>query len=198
MPVPLYAMSVSWQGSTAIMTNNQPFLNDWLAAYSFRNDMAIAARYMRMTMSDGSEMKLYVPQFDYLLKRWNEKDFQANLYVNGAFGAENFQGASSTVGVGTFEADVESREYYFSAKVQANLVGIGPNVYQNEVRLGAAPFKADYEEIAGWLILSLQNNPQLLRSFSVTPMIRIFYKNILLEAGSSAQGDWMLNTMIHF
>ena len=36
-----YAMSVSWKGSTTIMGSNQPFLIDWLTAYSFRNDAAL-------------------------------------------------------------------------------------------------------------------------------------------------------------
>lgn len=192
------AMSVSWQGSTAVMTANQPFLTDWLVAYSFRKDAAVAARYMRMIMNDGSEMKIYAPQLDFLLRRWNGKDYQANIYLNGALGVENFQGQNSSAGIGTLDVDVESRELYTSLKLQANLVGAGPNVYQTELRLGAAPFKADFEEIAAWLIVSVQSNPQLIRSFSVTPMLRLFYKNALLEVGASAQGDFALNSMIHF
>ena len=192
------AMSVSWQGSTAVMISNQPFLTDWLAAYSFRNDMAFAVRFMRMTMPDGSEMKFYAPQLDFLLHRWNDREFQANIYVNGAFGVQSFQGSTSTVGSGTLDADIESRELYAAAKFQGNWVGIGPNIYQSEMRVGVAPYKADYEELASWLVVSLQNNPQLSRAFSVTPMVRLFYKTVLVEIGASAEGDWMLNTMIHF
>src|SRR4051794_40364013 len=71
IPGSAMAMSVSWQGSTAVMVQNQPFLTDWLLAYSFRNDMAIAARYMRTVMTDGSAMKIYAPQLDWLVHRWN-------------------------------------------------------------------------------------------------------------------------------
>ena len=192
------AMSVSWQGSTAVMTSSQPFLTDWLAAYSFRNDMAVAGRIMRMTMSDGTVMKFYAAQFDYLARRWNGTDYQANIYANAGFGAEDYLGRNSTVGIGTLDIDVESRELYAAGKIQGNWVGIGPNVYQGELRLGIAPYKAAYEELASWFIVSIQTNAQLSRAFSVTPMVRLFYKSVLAEVGSNIQGDWMLNTMIHF
>jgi hypothetical protein len=192
------AMSVSWQGSTAVMTSSQSFLTDWLVAYSFRNDLAIAARAMRMTMGDGSEMKFFAPQIDYLLKRWNGQNFQANVYLNGAFGAQVIPGKTSHVGIGTLESDIESRAYYVSAKVQENLVGIGANQFQSEFRLGLAPYQADYEELASWLMVSVQNNPALIRNLSITPLVRIFYKSTLVELGSNLQGDWMFNSMIHF
>lgn len=192
------AMSVSWQGSTAVMTSSQSFLTDWLVAYSFRNDMAIAARAMRMTMADGTEVKFFAPQFDYLLRRWNGQNFQANVYLNGAFGAQITLGKTSRVGIGTFESDIESRTYYASAKVQENFVGIGANQFQSEFRLGLAPYKADYEELASWLMISVQNNPALVRNLSITPLVRIFYKSVLVELGSNLQGDWMFNSMIHF
>jgi hypothetical protein len=193
-----FAMSVSWQGSTAVMTKNQPFLTDWVMAYSFRSDAAFAFRYMRMTMRDGAEMEFYGPQFDYLVHRWNGRDYQANIYVDGAFGAQNAQGRKSTMGVGTLDADIESRDLYLAGKVQGNWGGIGPDIYQSEVRLGIAPYKAGFEEIASWLIVSIQSNPQLSRTFSITPMVRLFYKSFLVEVGASHQGDWMFNSMIHF
>jgi hypothetical protein len=193
-----FAMSVSWEGSTAVMTNNQPFLTDWLVAYSFRSDMAIAARYMNMTMRDSTKMQLYAPQFDYLVRRWNDPFFQANIYASAGFGAEESQGLTSAVSITTLEADIESRVLYAATKFQANIVGRGPDIYQSELRLGVAPYKADYEDLASWLIVSLQSNPQLIRTFSVTPMVRLFYKSVLVEIGASAEGDWMFNSMIHF
>jgi hypothetical protein len=153
---------------------------------------------MKMNMADGGEMRFFAPQLDYLVHRWNDRDFQANIYANGAFGAQVYEGRTSRVGIGTLEADIESRTLYASGKVQENWVGIGPNIFQSELRLGIAPYPADYEELASWLMVSIQNNPLLSRSFSVTPLVRLFYKNVLIELGSNIQGDWMFNTMIHF
>jgi hypothetical protein len=192
------AMSVSWQGSTAVMTTNQFYLTDWLIAYSMRSDTALAARFMRMTMKDGSEMSFYAPQIDYLVKRWNAPNFQANIYVNAGYGAESSPGRYSQVAVAALDADVESRELYAAGKFQGNWVRRGPEVYQTELRLGMAPYKASFEEIASWLIVSFQSNPKLIRKYAFTPMLRLFYKSSLLEVGASTEGDWMLNTMLHF
>src|SRR6185312_14747756 len=147
-----------------------------LVAYSFRNDMAVAARYMRTVMTGGDEMKIYAPQFDWLAHRWNERDFQANIYVDGAFGAETFQSRTSTAGMATLEADIESRRLYAAGKAQAAWVGTGPNFYSSEIRVGAAPYAADYDEIASWFIVAVQDNPQFVRTVVVTPMVRFFYK----------------------
>src|SRR5262249_41693266 len=135
LPASAFAMSVSWQGSTAVMVQNQPFLTDWLVAYSFRNDMAFAARYMRTVMNDGSAMKIYAPQLDWLVHRWNAKDFQANIYADGAFGVENFENQTSTAAMATLEADIETRRLYAAGKAQASWVGTGPNFYSSEIRL---------------------------------------------------------------
>lgn len=198
IPGSAFAMSVSWEGSTAVMVQNQPFLTDWLVAYSFRNDMAFAGRYMRTVMTEGSAMKIYAPQFDWLVHRWNARDFQANIYADGAFGAETFENRTSTAGMATLEADIESRLLYAAGKAQAAWVGAGPNFYSTEVRLGVAPYAAEYDEIASWLIVSVQNNPQFVRTVAVTPMARFFYKAFLAEVGSSFEGDWMINFMIHY
>ena len=144
---------------------------------------------MRMIMKDGSEMRFYLPQLDYLVHRWNEKDFQANIYADGAYGAQWFGGQTSTAGVVTLDSDIETRTLYAAGRLQANLVSRGPNIYQTELRLGAAPYKADFEELASWLIVAIQSNPQLTRNIVVTPMVRLFYKSALVELGSSFQGD---------
>jgi hypothetical protein len=76
----VWAHPVSYQGATAIMAWNQPWLSDYWIAYSFRPDMAIAARSMKMDMPEG-RLWVALPQYDVLLKRWNQKDSQANIYA---------------------------------------------------------------------------------------------------------------------
>src|ERR1700728_4187058 len=81
-----FAHPVSYKDATSAMTWNQSFLTDIWTTYSWRDDAAIAARYMRMTMKDHQQFQLYTPQLDLLLHRWNEKSYQANIYAYGGFG----------------------------------------------------------------------------------------------------------------
>src|SRR4051794_2377341 len=73
------AHPVSYQGAVGVMSWNQSFLSDQWITYSFRPDAAFAARSMRMEMKDG-DFRIYLPQIDYLVKRWNESHLQANIY----------------------------------------------------------------------------------------------------------------------
>jgi hypothetical protein len=198
-PRPAAAHPVSYQGALSVMTWNQPYLNDLWTTYSYRRDMAVAARYMRMEMEDGSEMKLYLPQADFLLYRRNARSYQANLYAYGGYGAETLGGDSDGAGVLGLEADAEDRRFYGSAAFQSILPGKGPNVYQTTVRLGAAAYPAEFEELGTWFILQYQDNPQLSLRQDVTPMIRLMYRNVLAETGVGlTHGDWLLNFMVHF
>jgi hypothetical protein len=74
------AHPVAFQGAVGVMTWNQSFLTDDWITYSFRPDMAVAGRHMRFDMPEG-RFQYYAPQFDYLVKRWNESDSQANIYL---------------------------------------------------------------------------------------------------------------------
>src|SRR4051812_10350644 len=101
-----FAHPVSYQGAIGVMTWNQAFISDNWLTYSFRPDMAVAARTMRMEMKDG-DFRLYMPQLDYLVKRWNEPEHQANLYVYGGFDGTRFQEKNGTAFMAGAEADGE-------------------------------------------------------------------------------------------
>jgi hypothetical protein len=192
------AHPTSYQGATSVMTWNQPFLNDTMVTYTFANRAAIAARYMRMVMRDGEEMYTYMPQLNLLVSRWNEDDHQANIYLFGGGGVQELRNEKQFMGLAGIETDAESRWWYVSAKYQALIPKAGDTIHQTQFRTGVAAYASAYEELASWFILSVQYEPQLLREVTITPMARMFYKNVLWEVGSSLKGDWMLNIMFHF
>jgi hypothetical protein len=193
-----FAHPVAYQGAVGVMTWNQAFLSDYWVTYSFRSDMAVAARAMRMTMNTGGDLVVYMPQFDYLAKRWNERDYQANIYIYGGYGGVSYQGQNGTAGLGGIEADAESRKYFIMAKYEAMLPTLGQNFQHVEGRVGIAPYEAEYNEVASWLMVAAQYHPVLSRTYAITPLARFFYKSVLWEAGVSLQGDWMANFMFHF
>jgi hypothetical protein len=192
-----YAHPVAYQGALGVMTWNQPFLSDYWLTYSFRPDAAIAGRYMRMNMKDG-DFRLYMPQFDYLVKRWNEADHQTNIYAYGGFGGAHINAQSGVAGMIGVEADAESRKYFVMAKYEGMVPSVGSVFQHVEGRVGIAPYEAEYNEIASWLMLQVQYHPALVTEYAVTPLVRFFYKSVLWETGVSLNGDWMLNFMFHF
>ncbi len=193
----MHAHLVAFQGAVGVMTWNQSFLTDDWITYSFRPDAAFVARIMRFDTPTG-RVQFFAPQFDYLLKRWNESNYQANIYTYGAYGALYFENKTHGAGIAGVEADAESRKYFISAKYEKMWASLGPDFYHIEGRLGMAPYEAEFNEIASWLMLQYQYNPSLMKQYSITPLVRLFYKSVLLETGVSTDGDWMLNFMFHF
>ena len=191
------AHPVPYQGAVGVMTWNQPLLSDDWITYSFRHDAAIAARHMRIDMPDG-RMHFYAPQLNYLVKRWNLPDAQANFYVYGAYGAMNFLNDTSGAGQLGAEADIEDRRLYASLKYEKMWDKTKTNFYHASARVGAAPYAAEFNEIAAWFMLQYDYHPQLSKKFELTPLVRLFYRSVLLEVGVSTQADWMLNFMFHF
>lgn len=189
---------VSYKGATAFMTWNQSFLSDTWLVQSLSPQFAIAARTQRMNMKDGKDSYLYTPQVNFLLKRWNEKDLQANIYLYTGFGGLRAEDKTGTAGLTGIEVDAEDRKYYASAKYESMFASIGEDVHQTVVRLGIAPYEAEYSELASWFMLQAQYHPALSTEFSLTPLARFFYKSALFETGVSFKGDWMLNLMFHF
>ena len=196
--LPSHAHPVAYQGATGVMTWNQPFMSDHWITYSFRSDMAIAARFMRMEMQDGVRLNYSGAQLDYLLKRWNGLDSQSNLYLYGGGGNAHIQNSDGGAYFGGVEADAEDRKYFGLLKAEYMRPTIGNEFSHAEARLGIAPYEAEYSEMASWFMMQVQWHPTLIKKVVVTPLARIFYKSFLLESGVSLDGDWMMNFMFHF
>ena len=94
------------------------------------------------------------------------------------------------------QIDWESRRYYLDAELQAVRLSSQPYNFAR-FRAGFAPYLADFEQLHSWFILQLERNSTLPGITTVTPLIRLFYQNVLLEAGSSLEGEFNFNFMIH-
>lgn len=197
IPQSLRAHPVTFKGSFAVMTWNQPFLYDTWISYTFRRDMAVVARWTRMDMPEGNSM-FYGPQFDYLVYRWNGDDYQANVYAYGAFGGIRFNDDNGIGGLVGAEADAETRQLYVLGKWESMWTNRGPDFHEVMGRVGVAPYKADFSDLATWVIFQAQYHPSLSRRLVLSPLLRLMYRNFLVEGGASIKGDWMVNGMVHF
>jgi len=100
-------------------------------------------------------------QYNRLVKRWNEKSSQANLYFKaGAGQADPFGDAGGElagfVGVG---ADWETRRWFVSYEGRAYDLGFDQTARQS-ARIGVAPYIGDYGDLHTWLMLQVENRPE--------------------------------------
>ena len=64
-------------------------------------------------------------------------------------------------------------------------------------RLGILPFKSDFESLQIWTVLQVDAQSWSESPIELTPLLRLFYKNVLWEMGSSMSGKTWLHMMVH-
>jgi len=132
-----------------------------------------------------------------LLKRWNNWESQGNLYLFGGPGIEQMNGQEKYFTRTGVQADWESRKIYTMIKYTSTITD-WQNQESYEGRVGFAPFLAGFKDLNIWAILQVDHNPKATQQTEVTPLVRMFYKNVLWELGSSLDNKWLINFMVRF
>lgn len=96
-----------------------------------------------------------------------------------------------------FQADWKDREIYTALKYSSAHIE-SDNMEFYEVRVGFAPYIAGYDELNAWVILQVQNSAVFQKQTVISPILRMFYKNVLWEIGSSLNGAYQLNFMARY
>ena len=191
------AHPVSYKKGIGFMSYNSPEMNEALLTYSFSSKFAFATMYLR-----NSESEFYIPRANFLVKRWNNEDSQANIYLSGGAGYENFDSKSYGVKLGEVVIDWESRKYYtylehlYLNRDNDQNALLPKNYNHTKARIGFAPFLADYSDLNVWLILQgdKHNNE---KQIELTQFLRFYMKNVLWEIGAGSKGTFAFNFMIH-
>lgn len=189
------AHPVAFAGATSFMTNNMPGLSENTLIYSPTHRWGLGLKHV----TQGEERSRWTNfHVGFLVKRWNELHSQGNFYLFGGPGVlEKDNGKFDYFTRAGFQADWESRHIYTMLRYSTGMSKAGV-LEQYNGRIGFAPFVAGYNELNIWGILQVQHVPQREEETMITPLLRMFYKNVLWEAGSSFSGDWLLNFMIRY
>ena len=194
-----YANPVSFKGGYGIMP---AYNKDWFDVqlnYSVTNRYAVgASSYYREGKNSTAEFG--IGQLNYLIKRWNELDSQANVNASVGFGGRHDSVMDDAVAVYVaLEADYETRWIY--SQVSAETLQSDDNVQFSRYRgrLGVAPYKADFDSLNTWLVMQVDSMPEMDEGTRVSPMVRLFYNNFVLELGASlGEGTPFVAGAAHF
>lgn len=132
-----------------------------------------------------------------LLKRWNNWESQGNFYLFGGPGIERMNGQNKYFTRTGVQADWETRRIYTMTKYTSTITD-WQNQESYEARVGFAPFLAGFKDLNIWAILQVTHDPKASQQTEVTPLVRMFYKNVLWELGSSLDNKWLINFMVRF
>ena len=164
--------------------------NDLRLGISQTNKWLVGGRILQDRRSDETFALL---NNNYLAKRWNSKDAQANIYILSSVGVNTKNSESmGTVGV---HGDWENRQLMVMQMIEYFSHN---SSWMSGSRLAYSPYKVDYTKMSTWLIAEYQveyKNDNL--SYMFIPVVRVFKNNYLFEVGSNGD-DSFLSFMIHF
>lgn len=149
------------------------------------------------------EFDIHAVQMNNLLKRWNKKDSQANIYLKSALGVVdgkgfNYDGETDGAAFTGISADWETRRYFTSYENRYTYAGDFDDFFQQSARVGVAPYIGNYGDIHTWLMVEVSHTPENEDTFSVTPLVRLFKGEHLVEAGLSDNGDALFNYVYRY
>lgn len=200
MPAMALARPVSYPGGWTWMQQND------LNAYSVHAHYSPTARYSIGYKGEywrQEDWQFHGVQLNTLVKRWNTPDSQANLYFKNAAGVAysdfgTFNNRSQAANITSIAADWETRRYFTSYVASYYYAGDIAKFFMHKARVGVAPYIGDYGDIHTWLMLQVDHNPTRHKNFAITPLVRFFKDEYLVEAGMSQTGDVLFNWIIRF
>lgn len=192
---PAMARPVSYPGGWTFITENDGDANAALLHYSPTAYTSLGYRFEDRRDQD---FGIHALQMNNLLKRWNAKDSQANIYLQSGLGAAysdegEFNGETELAAFTGLALDWENRRYFASYKNRYVDAGDYADFYAQSARVGVAPYIGDYGDLHTWLMLDVKHTPEAENHVSVTPLVRLFKSTHLVEAGISNHGEVLFN-----
>lgn len=192
------AAPMGFQGSTMAMGDFGPNWREQYFNYALtpRDAIGVSATWMR---SDDHATVREVDELTYtrLLKRWNMKHAQANIWFLGGAGVLHRDGSRRFMATPGIQLDYETTRVYL-AGVGRLYRSSGVNHDFASIRAGFSFYEAEYEQTQPWLIVEARRMKGLSDRTEITPMLRFINKNFFVEAGINTMRQARFNYMYIF
>jgi hypothetical protein len=196
--LPASAAPMGFQGSTMAMGDFGPNWREQYFNYALtpRDAIGISATWMR---ADDHTITREVDEVTYtrLLKRWNMRHAQANVWFLGGAGMLHRDGQQRFMATPGLQLDYETTRVYV-AGVGRLYRASGVNHDFAQARFGFSFYEAEYEQTQPWLIVEARRMRGLSERTEVTPMLRFINKNYFVEAGINTMRQARFNYMYIF
>ncbi len=197
LSVGVNARPVSYPGGLTVMaqTNEEE--------YSLHTHYSPTAKYsvgMRNELFHKDDIQMHSAQLNYLVKRWNNSNSQANLYSKSGFGFSKSDSETAASAFTGLALDWETRRYFASYENRYIEAGDVMSKFSQSARLGIAPYVGDFGDVHTWMMVQVDHDPKNADNdhYRVTPLIRLFYDTHLLETGYSDNDQLMVNYIKRF
>lgn len=190
-----HARPVSYPGGWTLMLKNDKDLNSVHVHKTLNPKNAIGLRH---EYDRANSINATFIQHNALLKRWNAKGSQGNLYLKSGIGVATAGNDTAPAAFTGLAADWEDRRKFISYANHFHTAGNLDSYIKHQARIGVAPYIGGFGDLHTWLMLQADYNAGDQDNFSVTPLVRFFQGTHMLEAGYNLDDGMMLNYIKRF
>jgi hypothetical protein len=162
--------------------------------------LSAGAGFLRMESDiDGRTRDIVYARLNYLVKRWNLEDAQANFFTwGGAGGARVDDDGDEFAWNAGAQLDYETRRVYVSLKSDYH----DARDFSHRIdtlQLGLAPYKHDYDKLATWFIVQARDyTGEIHEGIEWALLLRLFKGGAWVEAGATTDGKLQAMLMFNF
>ena len=194
------ARPVSYPGGWTFMTMND---GDRYSGHIHYSPTAFYSVGYKTEYWRSNDYQIHALQLNNLLKRWNKRHSQANLYLKSGIGfaysdKAQFDSETAFAAYTGLAADWETRRYFVSYENRFTEAGDISDEFRQKARIGIAPYIAEFGSLHTWLMLEARHAPEANDELVVTPLIRLFKGPSLGEAGIGSNGKILFNFVHRF
>ncbi len=200
------ARPVSYPGGWTVMQTNSGDASS-LHLHVSPNARYSVGVYLEDNRAEGFEFAGL--QYNRLVKRWNGRGSQANLYLKLGAGWADGRATASTGNPSAGEAfaagfadvafDWETRRWFLGAESRSWGSDGKLQSVRHMARIGVAPYLGDYGDVHTWLMLQVENSPEGSEPIMTTPLLRLFWEVQMVEVVSTLEnGTALVNWIVRF
>jgi len=209
LPAIGWSHPVTFKGGVAASSIHRPGMTQSHVNYTVHRQFALGATHLQLREPEQPVVAHY-GQLNALLYRKNRPASQTNLYLSLGAGAAKQETESYRPSIlASLQADHETDNFYSAFRAMGfidtqdfdTLLGdplsSESSFFALQGRVGILPFETDFESLQIWTVLQVDAQSWSDSPVELTPLLRLFYKNVLWEMGSSMSGKTWLHMMVH-
>ena len=198
----LQAKPIAFSHGTTVMAEyGAGTMNEAQVFYAPKYFYSLGLGYLELESDiDGRRREITYARANYLVKRWNLEDAQANVFIWGGAG----QAYVSETNDHSFawnaggQIDYETRRVYSSLKTDLHR----SNAFEHRIdtlQLGIAPYKHDIDTLATWFVVQGRHYTGGIHDGTEWALLlRLFKRGTWVEAGATTDGKLQAMAMVNF
>jgi len=169
--------------------------------YAPKYYLSLGGGYLELESDiDHRRREITYARANYLAKRWNMEDAQANVFVWGGVGHAYVSELDQHQFAGNagVQVDYETRRIYASLKTDLHRADAFSHRIDT-LQLGVAPYEHDFDTLATWFVVQGRRyTGDIHDGTEWALLLRLFKRGAWIEAGVTDEGKLQAMAMINF